>query len=239
MKRLPLRYWLLCCITCLSYTLILVFMAFSTDLQHTRYNTPVSTAGHINSMVYGFSILLSPFMGFMMDKFGKVLYVLSFGICLLISGLLTIALTDMPPYLGLCLIGVAYSCIPNAIWPCIPAICGEKMSGTAFGGVTGMNSVGLLLFPYLVGSLHDHFQSYTLPCIALACLAAIGLCIVITLIILDKQQGGWINVTKLLFYFSFFQDGKSNPYHLLSEDLDYALNFQKDDSRSVSNDFDD
>jgi MFS family permease len=117
-------------------------MAFSTDLQHTRYNTPVTTAGHINSMVYGLSILLSPLMGFLMDKFGKILWVLSFGISMLITGLLIIGLTDFQPYLGLCFIGVAYSCIPNAIWPCIPVICGEKMSGTAFGGVTGMNSVG-------------------------------------------------------------------------------------------------
>ena len=139
---MPIKYWMLCFITCLSYTVILVFMAFATDLQHTKYNVPVSTAGHVNSVVYGLSILLSPILGFLLDKYGKLLWVMLFGSLCLVSGLLLIGLTDIYPYYGLGLIGIAYAALPNAIWPCISLVCGEEAAGPAFGGVTALNSVG-------------------------------------------------------------------------------------------------
>jgi MFS family permease len=142
-KKLPIKYWMLCFITCLSYTVILVFMAFATDLQHTKYNIPVDTAGHVNSTVYGLSILLSPLLGYLLDRFGKLLWVMCFGSACLVSGLLLVGLTNYEPYYGLALIGVAYAALPNAIWPCVSLVCGDESAGTAFGGVTALNSVGM------------------------------------------------------------------------------------------------
>jgi hypothetical protein len=73
--------------------------------------------------------------------------------------------------------------------------------------------LGLLFFPYLVGWLHDYYNStfeeringnivgYTPLCLALAGLATIGLLIVVLLIILDLMDGQWLNVKITIMYF--------------------------------------
>lgn len=75
------------------------------------------------------------------------------------GGEIYLAFMNVYPYVGLGLIGMSYAFIPNAIWPAISLVCGDSVAGTAFGGVTGLNSLGLLIIPYLMGWLHDHFNS--------------------------------------------------------------------------------
>ena len=194
LKLLPFKFWIICFITVFSYTVILVFMAFSTDLLVTKFGVTADNAGHISSVVYGLSILLSPLLGYFVDKYGNLLIMLIFGIISLITGILILGLTMYVPYIGLTFIGIAYGIIPNCLWPSISLIVGNQVAGTAFGGVTGVNSLGLLLFPYLLGYLHDHFNnSYTPSSIAAASLATIGLLLAIFLYIADFVDGSWIN----------------------------------------------
>jgi hypothetical protein len=79
------------------------------------------------------SILLSPLLGWFLNKYGYLLVVLGSGILFLIGGLLLLGLTTIHPYAGLSMIGVAYAFVPNAIWPSISLVCGDAVAGTAFG----------------------------------------------------------------------------------------------------------
>lgn len=75
------------------------------------------------------------------------------------------------PMVSLAAAGIAYSLIPNSIWPAgkenmqlpsnftVSLATDDENAGTAFGIVTGMNSIMLLGCPYLIGYLHDTYGS--------------------------------------------------------------------------------
>jgi len=193
LKHLPKKFWGLCVITVLSYTTILVFMAFSTDFIHTKYGLPVDMAGHINSTVYGLSIFCSPFLCWFLNKYGQLFPIQIIGILSLIGGLMTLGTTDVPPYFGLAMIGIAYAFIPNTLWPSVSLVCGDETAGTAFGGITGLNSVGLLIFPYIMGWLHDKYDSYEPVCFACSGLASLALLLSLAMWVQDRREGGWLN----------------------------------------------
>ncbi len=52
---------------------------------------------------------------------------------ILVPAFLIVGLTQFTPIPTVLVIGVAFSLVPAAIWPCVPILIDEKYTGTAFG----------------------------------------------------------------------------------------------------------
>jgi hypothetical protein len=85
----------------------------------------------------------------------------------MIAGTLMIGFTNIYPLIPLLLIGLGYAFVPNSVWPAISLVCGDDYAGTAFGGITGLSSLELLLLPTLVGWLHDSYGGKSIDFILL------------------------------------------------------------------------
>jgi MFS family permease len=53
------------------------------------------------------------------------------------------------------LLGLSFTLVPAALWPAVPRIVDERRVGTAYGIMTWVQSLGLLVFPYLAGRITD------------------------------------------------------------------------------------
>ncbi len=95
------------------------------------------------------------FIGFFHLGWGENLAVHS----TLLAGLILLGLGVIQPYIALVLIGLSYALIPNSIWPCVYLVAGDAVVGSAFGGVTGLNSLGLMVLPYIMGYIFDTYKS--------------------------------------------------------------------------------
>jgi MFS family permease len=101
---------------------------------------------------------------------------------------LILAFTHVHPLIPYCLIGLSYSMVPNSIWPAISMVCGDENAGTAFGTVTAINSLELLVVPYVCGFLLDRFGSYNYVSYLLAASGVLGLILSILLHIVDSRK---------------------------------------------------
>jgi hypothetical protein len=50
-------------------------------------------------------------------------------------------------------IGVAFSLVPAAMWPCVPKIVEERYLGSAYALVFWIQNIGLWLIPLLIGTV--------------------------------------------------------------------------------------
>jgi MFS family permease len=53
------------------------------------------------------------------------------------------------------LLGLSFTLVPAAMWPAVPRIVDENRVGAAYGIMTWIQSLGLLLFPLLAGWITD------------------------------------------------------------------------------------
>ncbi len=68
-KYFPPVFWLLSFISLFSYSQIWILMTFATDYVHTEFEGySVSDAAHINSIMYGIPLILSPPVGYFLQK---------------------------------------------------------------------------------------------------------------------------------------------------------------------------
>jgi len=66
-----------------------------------------------------------------------------------------LSLTRLSPYLSIFALGLAFTLVPAALWPAVPRVVDEKRVGTAYGIMTWIQSLGILIFPYLAGRITD------------------------------------------------------------------------------------
>ncbi|OQS05172.1 Major Facilitator Superfamily (MFS) [Thraustotheca clavata] len=125
------------------------------------------------SVPYLISAILSPFMGYAVDRIG-----FRAGLALVASLLLTIVhlllgSTHITYWVPLVLQGIAYCVFAAALWPSIPCKCScsknlissldvvdARMIGSAYGAITSIQNLGLALFPMLVATVYSIDKVY-------------------------------------------------------------------------------
>ena len=149
-----------------------------------------NTAGGITAIVIFASMILAPFAGRMVDKWGKRATVMIFGSLLLIVSHLTLGLTKLHPVLSMIVLGAAFVLVPAALWPSIPLVVPKERVGTAFGLMTAIQNVGFAVFNPLNGKLRAITGSYTSSEIMFASLGIVGLIFAFLLRRADKRADG-------------------------------------------------
>ncbi|HDJ34505.1 MAG TPA: MFS transporter [Bacteroidetes bacterium] len=103
------------------------------------------------------TILFTPIFGSYVDRKGKAASLMILGSLLLIFAHLALSVFNnvILGYIGLLVLGIAFSLIPAAMWPSVAKIVAENRLGTAYASMFTVQNWGLLAFFWGIGSLLD------------------------------------------------------------------------------------
>lgn len=103
------------------------------------------------------TILFTPIFGSIVDRKGKAASLMILGSFLLIIAHLTLSLFNEPAfaYLGLLVLGIAFSLVPAAMWPSVAKIVAENRLGTAYATMFTVQNWGLAIFFWGIGKVLD------------------------------------------------------------------------------------
>ena len=162
LTHFPLTYWLLMGVCVAGYSCQYVFMIYASDYIHEKWGYDDIKSGNWASVVYMFAIVLSPVVGYFVERRGQGLTLMGIG-CLFFAFGCIIMRTITPNYLPavpLILMGIAYSLVPATVWNAISDVIPEPLAGTGFGVMTAIMSFTYLIIPQGVGLIHDTWNSY-------------------------------------------------------------------------------
>jgi len=208
-RRFGAQYWYVICLCFAFYSAIFPFTALSTDFFHEKWGLPLttdaggsflcavfsdflhmfSTAPGTSSIIIFASMMLAPFAGGMVDRFGGRSRLMILGSLLMIPCYLLLGFTHIPPYIPMLLLGAAFVLVPAAMWPSVPLVVEKDRVGTAFGLMTMLQNIGLALFPWLNGRLRDMTHDYRASMLMFAGLGLVGFVFAVLLNRADVRTG--------------------------------------------------
>jgi MFS family permease len=141
----------------LFYSAIFPFQKFATDMLASKLNVDLKTASQFVSFFPIGAMILTPPIGFFLDKKGFGASMMMYGAILLtishlIFALVPAAVFTVPVALGtIIILGVAFSLVPASMWPSLPKVVEDRYLGSAYGLTFWIQNMGLLGVPILIG----------------------------------------------------------------------------------------
>ena len=162
-------FWIVALLCVLYYSAIFPFQRYATDILEESLSIGSTEAARMFSCFPILAMVLTPFLGFFLDKIGKGASMLMLGSVIMLGCHLCFAflLPAFPhKWLALTLIvilGVSFSLVPAALWPSVPKIIDEKILGSAYCLIFWVQNLGLCFVPLLIGSLRELTGGYLVP----------------------------------------------------------------------------
>lgn len=154
-KIITNRGFILISLLCvLFYSGVFPFLKYAVHMMQSKLGVDAQIAGKISGLLPIGTILLTPIIGYYLDKKGKGATIMIFGAVLLT--LAHLAFAFMPNSIALAIIaiivlGIAFSLVPASMWPSVPKIVEERYLGSAYALVFWIQNIGLMFFPWLIG----------------------------------------------------------------------------------------
>uniref|UniRef100_T1ITK3 Lysosomal dipeptide transporter MFSD1 n=1 Tax=Strigamia maritima TaxID=126957 RepID=T1ITK3_STRMM len=200
-----LQFWLLCLTIMFFYNGIFPFVSDASKFVQDKYGYDKTKASYITGGVYDVSMVLSPFLGGIIDIFGKRGY-LAFACALLtlpVFGLL--AFTYVPPLISILWLGVTYSVAAASMWPSIPLVVNQATLGTALGLTTCVQMLGIGISNLVVGAVLGKNETLSKDetllrwkYVMIYLLVNAVACLVVSLFLnlTDRRTGGILNLSR-------------------------------------------
>ena len=141
----------------LFYSAIFPFQKFATNMLSSKLDISLKEASAYFSYFPIGAGLLTPFIGWFLDKKGKGASVMLYGALLLVVSHLIFALVPAESFntaialITIVILGVAFSLVPASMWPSVPKIVEARYLGSAYGCIFWIQNIGLMLVPMLIG----------------------------------------------------------------------------------------
>ena len=189
-------FWGITLLCLFYYSALYPFLDFATKLMISKYGVEAGLAGMIPAILPFTSIVLTPLFGGLCDKKGRGATMMVIGSVMLTAVLIVFAIPGSSSALAvtlMCVLGIAFSLLPAALWPAVPKIVPMKQLGTSYSIIYYIQIIGLMLIPVLIGKVLEHDTvgervDYTM---SLIIFAIIGVCAIITastLLWLDRRH---------------------------------------------------
>ncbi|MBN2669902.1 MAG: MFS transporter [Bacteroidales bacterium] len=146
----------------LFYSAIFPFQKFATDMLASKLNMSIKDAGALFSYFPIGAMVLTPLIGFFLDKKGLGATLMFFGALLLTVSHLIFGLVPAETFnttiaiITIVILGTAFSLVPASMWPSLPKIIDEKFLGSAYGLIFFIQNIGLMIVPILIGWSLSH-----------------------------------------------------------------------------------
>ena len=188
-------FWIVALLCVLYYSAIFPFQRYATNFFEETLNIEAASAARLFSCFPILAMILTPFLGFFIDRVGKGASMLLVGSVIMVACHLCFAfLLPVFPYKWLALtivviLGVSFSLVPAALWPSVPKIIDEKILGSAYCLIFWVQNVGLCFVPMIIGSLRQSTGGYLVPMIVFSCFGVLAFFFSILLKKEDRKHG--------------------------------------------------
>jgi MFS family permease len=152
-------FWLITLLCLFYYSALYPFLDFATKLMISKYGVDAELAGMIPAILPFTSIVLTPLFGAWCDKKGRSATMMVIGSVMLTAVLIVFAMPGNASALAvtlMCILGIAFSLLPAALWPAVPKIVPMKQLGTSYSIIYYIQNIGLMLIPVLIGKVLEH-----------------------------------------------------------------------------------
>lgn len=154
-KILTNRSFILISLLCvLFYSGVFPFLKYAVNMMQYKLGVTPEVGGFISGLLPVGTILLTPLIGFYLDKKGKGATMMIIGAGLLTLAHLTFALLPLNTFMAvmaIVVLGIAFSLVPASMWPSVPKIVEDRYLGSAYALVFWIQNIGLMFFPWLIG----------------------------------------------------------------------------------------
>ncbi|GFX76993.1 major facilitator superfamily domain-containing protein 1 [Trichonephila clavipes] len=180
------------------YNGVFPFVADASKFIGDKYDFDDNTAAYIAGAVYDVSLLLSPFLGGLIDIFGKrgILCIACSVLTLPVFGLL--AFSRVHPLISTIWLGIMYSVAAASMWPSIPLVVSQAVIGTAMGIATSLQMIGVGFSNLIVGEILTNRSDRSWQYVMIYLFVNIALCCVtsIALNYFEMKRGGILNLSR-------------------------------------------
>ena len=149
-------FWLITLLCLFYYSALYPFLDFATKLMISKYGVDAELAGLIPAILPFTSIVLTPLFGGWCDKKGRGATMMVIGSVMLTVVLIVFSMPLKSSWLAvtlMCILGIAFSLLPAALWPAVPKIVPMKQLGTSYSIIYYIQNIGLMLIPVLIGKV--------------------------------------------------------------------------------------
>lgn len=196
-------FWIIALLCVLYYSAIFPFQRFGTNMLQCNLGISAEAAADLLRWFPIGALILTPPLGYFLDKFGKGATMLILGALLLIGCHLIFALVlPSTPSSGLALVtilvlGVSFALVPAALWPSVPKVMDKRYLGSAYSLIFWVQNIGLFGVPILfgkvlaasnVGVTDPMAYDYTNPMLMFAGFGALALIFALLLKFLDTRR---------------------------------------------------
>lgn len=202
-------FWIIALLCVLYYSAIFPFQKFATNMLQSCLNIDATAASSIFRWLPMGAMILTPFMGWFLDRKGKGASMLILGAILMIvchlifAFVLPVYPSQSLAYATIVVLGISFSLVPASLWPSVPKVMDERFLGSAYSLIFWVQNIGLMLTPIVIGKvLHatnpgvaDAIQQgvegvkydYTMPMIIFAGFGVMALFVAIWLKAVDRK----------------------------------------------------
>ncbi len=198
-------FWLVALLCVLYYSAIFPFQRYAPNFLEVTLGVDLETASRLFSCFPILAMVLTPFLGALLDFKGKGATMLMIGALIMIACHLSFAFL-LPAFpskalavLIVVVLGVSFSLVPAALWPSVPKIIDEKILGSAYCVIFWIQNIGLCLVPLIIGKVLDMTGGYMWPMVIFASFGVLAFIIGFYLKLEDKRKNYGLerpNVTK-------------------------------------------
>ncbi|MCQ2174251.1 MAG: MFS transporter [Bacteroidales bacterium] len=186
-------FWIVALLCVLYYSAIFPFQRYATNILEETLRMPAEDAAKLFSCFPILAMVLTPFLGFFLDRIGKGASMLMFGSVIMLACHLGFAflLPAVPQkWLALTLIvvlGFSFSLVPASLWPSVPKIIDEKVLGSAYCLIFWIQNIGLCFVPKIIGNLRETTGGYFVPELVFAFFGVLAIFFSILLKVEDRK----------------------------------------------------
>jgi len=153
--RFNVSFWLMALTIMFFYNGVFPFVADAAKFIHDKYNVDGKTSSYYAGAVYDVSMVLSPFLGGIIDYVGFRGFLCSACAILTIPVFGILAFTQVHPLVATLWLGITYSIAAASMWPSIPLIVQPAYIGTAMGIATSVQMLGIGASNIIIGKILD------------------------------------------------------------------------------------
>jgi MFS family permease len=154
--RFDRSYWYIVGLCVTFYSVIFPFRStFAIKYFQHAHGLSLQEAGSMNAYVFLAAIFATPTFGLMVDRIGWRAAFMAAGTFLLAAVFPILAYTQVSLWVPTVMIGIAFSLVPAVLWPAVPYIVAPERLGTAYGLMTMLQNIGMMLANLGAGALND------------------------------------------------------------------------------------
>lgn len=155
-RRFDRSYWYIVGLCVTFYSVIFPFRStFAIKYFQHAHGLSLQQAGQMNAYVFLAAIFATPAFGLLADRIGRRAALMTLGSLLLAAVFPLLGYSHVSLWLTTVMIGVAFSLVPAVLWPAVPYLVAANRLGTAYGLMTMLQNIGMMLANLAAGALND------------------------------------------------------------------------------------